>query len=130
MLSNLILIHQWTGYLVSLVVLFAAFVAFGRAKDAREFEPGLYRAAFGLLALQVVVGLVLYGVGGYWDGHGALITYVHPALAILAIGVGQALLGRARKTQMAVDAHRLAGRGLLLSFVLVLGAIGVASWPT
>jgi len=130
LLSNLILIHQWTGYLVSLVVLFAAFVAFGRAKDAREFEPGLYRAAFGLLALQVVVGLVLYGVGGYWDGHGALITYVHPVLAILAIGVGQALLGRARKTQMAVDAHRLAGRGLVLSFLLVLAAIGVASWPT
>lgn len=130
MLSNLILIHQWTGYLVSVIVLLAAFVAFGRAKDAREFEPGLYRAAFGLLALQIVVGLVLYGVGGYWDGHGPLITYVHPVLAILALGVGQALLGRARKTQMAVDAHRLAGRGLMLSFILVLAAIGVASWPT
>ena len=131
MLQNLLVIHQWTGYLVSVVVLVVAFVAFGRARDAREFEPGLYRAAFALLTLQVVLGLVLYGVGGYWEEvHGPLITYVHPLLALLALGVGQMLLGRARRTQMAVDAHRLAGRGLLTSFILVLAAIGVASWPT
>ena len=128
-METLHLVHEWTGYLVTLVVLVAAFVAFGRAKDAREFEPGLYRAAFGLLALQVVLGFVLYGVAGAWDAHWR-IAYLHPALAIVAIGVGQMLLGKARKTQMAVDAHRLAGRGLMLSFILVLAAIGVASWPT
>lgn len=128
-MSTLHLIHEWTGYLVTVVVLVAAVIAFGRAKDAREFEPGLYRAAFGLLALQVLLGLVLYGMGSYWEA-GPLVAYVHPTLAILAIGVGQMLLGKARKTQMAVDAHRLAGRGLLVSFILVVGAVGVASWPT
>jgi len=128
-LETLQAVHEWTGYLVTLVVLVAAFVAFGRAKDAREFEPGLFRAAFGLLALQVLLGLVLYGMGSYWEA-GPLIAYVHPALAILAIGIGQILLGRARKTQMAVDAHRLAGRGLVISFILVAAAVGVASWPT
>lgn len=127
-METLHLVHEWTGYLVTLVVLVAAFVAFGRAKDAREFEPGLYRAAFGLLALQVLLGLVLYGMAGAWDAHWR-IAYLHPVLAILAIGVGQMLLGKARKTQMAVEAHRLAGRGLLVSFVLVVGAVGVASWP-
>jgi heme A synthase len=126
--STLLLVHQWTGYLVAVVILLVAFIAFGRAKDAREFEPGLYRAAFALLTLQVVLGLILYGLDGYWDAP-ALIAYVHPALAILALGMGQMMLGRARKTRMAVDAHRLAGRGLLVAFVLVLGAIGVASWP-
>jgi len=66
-LETLQTVHEWTGYLVALVILVAAFIAFGRAKDAREFEPGLFRAAFGLLALQVVLGLVLYGVAGAWD---------------------------------------------------------------
>lgn len=127
-MSSLLLIHQWTGYVVSVVVLVVAVIAFGRAKDAREFEPGLYRAAYGLLALQVVLGLALYALDGYWDAA-PLIAYVHPLLAIAALGAGQMLLGRARKTQMAVDAHRLAGRGLIVSFVLVLLAIGVASAP-
>jgi hypothetical protein len=127
--STLLVVHQWTGYLVTVLVLLAAIVAFGRAKDAREFEPGLFRAVFALMALQIVLGLILYAVEGYWDAA-PLIAYVHPVLALLAIGVGQMLLGRARKTRMAVDAHRLAGRGLLLSFILVVAAVGVASWPT
>jgi hypothetical protein len=124
--DTLLTVHTWTGYLVSLVVLVAAFSAFGRAKKAEEFTAGPYRGAFALLALQVLLGLVLYGVGGYWDAA-PLIAYVHPVLAIAALGVGQALLGRARKTQMAVDAHRTAGRGLVLSLVLILAAIGTAS---
>lgn len=128
-MSTLLVVHQWTGYLVTVLVLLAAVVAFSRAKDAREFEPGLFRAVFGIMALQILLGLILYGMDGYWDAA-PLIAYVHPALALLAIGVGQMLLGRARKTQMAVDAHRLAGRGLVLSFILVVAAVGVASWPT
>jgi hypothetical protein len=126
-METLLTVHTWTGYVVSLVVLIATVAAFGRAKDGREFEPGLYRAAYGLLALQVVLGIVLYGIDGYWDASSPLIAYVHPVLGIAALGVGQALLGRARKTQMAADAHRTAGRGLVLSFILVLAAIGVAS---
>lgn len=129
MTETLLTVHQFTGYLTSVIVLVTALVAFGRAKNAQEFSVGLYRAVYALLILQVLVGLVLYGVDGYWD-EAPLIAYVHPALAIAALGVGQALLGRARKTQMAVDAHRMAGRGLVLSFVLILAAIGVASVPS
>jgi hypothetical protein len=127
--ETLFTVHQITGYLVSVVVLVSAVVAFGRAKNGQEFSAGLYRAVYALLILQVVVGLVLYGVDGYWDAA-PLIAYVHPVLAIAALGVGQALLGRARRTQMAVDAHRMAGRGLVVSFVLILAAIGVASVPS
>ncbi len=128
-METLYLVHQWTGYVVTLLVLVTAFVAFGRAKDAREFEPGLYRAVFGLLALQILIGLGLYVGQQAWNAD-PLLAYVHPLLAVLAIGVGQMLLGRARKTQLAVDAHRAAGRGLLFSFILVVAAVGVASWPT
>ncbi len=129
MLDTLLQIHTYTGYAVSVVVLVVAFVAFGRAKNAQEFSAGTYRVAYLLLTLQVVVGLVLYGIGGYWDAA-PLIAYVHPVVGIVALGAGQAMLGRARKTQMAVDAHKLAGRGLIVTLVLILASIGVASWPT
>ncbi len=128
MTELLLQIHPWVGYAVSILVLVAALVAFKRAKDGREFEAGLFRVAYILLSLQVLTGIVLYGLGGYWDAA-PLIAYVHPVVGIVALGIGQALLGRARKTQMAADAHRLAGRGLVITLVLILVSIGVASAP-
>lgn len=127
MVATLITIHQYTGYAISVLVLVAALNAFKRAKDGREFDGTFYRVVYVLLSLQVLVGIVLYGVGGYWNADSELIAYVHPILAIVALGVGQVLLGRARKTRMADEAHRIAGRGLVVTLVLVLAAIGVAS---
>jgi hypothetical protein len=57
------------------------------------------------------------------------IALVHPVLAVAALCVGHALLSRAKGTQMAVDAHRTAGRGLLLALLLVLASSGVTSAP-
>ena len=128
MLDLLLSSHRYTGYVVSVLVLVAALMAFKRAKDGREFDAGFFRAIYILLSVQVLLGIVLYGVDGYWDAA-PLIAYVHPVLGIVALGVGQALLGRARKTQMAADAHQLTGRGLVITLVLVLAAIGVASAP-
>jgi hypothetical protein len=125
----LLMVHPWTGYAVSALVLVASLAAFKRAKDGVEFRSGIYRAAYLLLSVQVLLGILLYGLGGYWDAA-PLIAYVHPVLGVLALGVGQALLGRARKTQMAADAHRLAGRGLLITLLLVMLSIGVASIAT
>ena len=121
-------IHRWLGYLVALVVLAAAFVAFSRARDGREFDGSPYRLAMGLLTLQLLIGLALYGIGGYWEGRPE-IAYVHPVLAIVAVGVGHALVGRARKQQPAAEAYRSAGLGLVLALVFVVLAIGVASAP-
>jgi hypothetical protein len=120
-------VHRALGYGISVLVLIVAFVAFGRAKNGQEFTAGLYRGVFGLLSLHVVLGIVLYGIGGYWDASSALTAYVHPALGVVALGAGQAMLGRARRLQMAADAHRAAGRALIVTLVLVLAAIGVVS---
>ncbi len=122
----LVTVHTWTGYLVAVVVVIAALIAFGRARDAREFVAAPFSVAMVLLDIQVLLGLVLYGAGGYWEAA-PLLAYVHPALALVALGAGHASLGRARKEQMAVTAHRAAGVGLLLAFVLVLAAIGVST---
>lgn len=122
-------VHRALGYAISLVVLGTAFVAFGRAKNGQEFTSGLYRGVYGVLALHVLVGIGLYGVVRAWNAD-SLVAYVHPVLGVVALGIGQVLLGRARRTQMAADAHRLAGRGLVLTLVFVLAAIAAVSVPT
>ena len=81
-----------------------------------------------LLDIQVLLGLIQYVLGSYWDDRPE-IAYLHPGLALLALIVGHAMLGRARRLQMAVDAHRTAGRGLLFALVLIVAAIGVATAP-
>ena len=118
--------HRGFGYLVALLLLVAAVMAFGRAKDAREFTKGPYAGTMVALDIQVLLGLVLYGVDGYWEAA-PLIAYVHPLLGLAALGVGHALVGRAAKQQQVVDAHRTAGRGLLIALVLVLIGIVVGT---
>jgi hypothetical protein len=120
-------IHQYTGYTIALVVLVLAVLGFGRAKDAREFVPGPYVIGAVLLDIQVLAGLVLYGMGGYWDHPSALVRYVHPALALLALVAAHAGVKRARRQQMAVDAHRGAARALVLALLLIVAAIGAVS---
>lgn len=121
-------VHPWLGYLVSVVVLGSALIAFRSAKDASEFRPGPYSLAMVLLDIHVTLGIVLYAVGGYWDARPE-VAYLHPVLALVALGIGHALLARAKRTQMAVDAHRTAGRGLIGALLFVLLSIGVASAP-
>lgn len=128
MTATLQAVHPWLGYLVSVVVLGAAMIAFRSAKDASEFRPGPYSLAMVLLDIHVTLGIVLYAVGGYWEARPE-IAYLHPILALAALGVGHALLARAKRTQMAVEAHRTAGRGLLAALLLILISIGVASAP-
>lgn len=128
MSSALQTIHPWIGYLVSIVVLGSAVMAFSRARDSREFNRRPYALAMVALDIQVTIGIVQYAIGGYWDARPE-IAYLHPVLAVLALAAGHALLGRASKVQMAVDAHRTAGRGLLLALLFVLASIGVASAP-
>ena len=121
-------VHPWIGYVTSVVLLVTALVAFKRAKDAREFNAGVFSAALGLLEFQFLLGIVLYAIGRYWEAAPEL-AYIHPALALLAVGLGRSMLGRAKKTQMAVEAHRKAGRALIFALVFTLLAVGVASAP-
>ncbi|MEX2328974.1 MAG: hypothetical protein WD575_04515, partial [Nitriliruptoraceae bacterium] len=80
------------------------------------------------LDIQVLLGIVLYGMGGAWDARPE-IAYLHPLIAIIALGVGHASLKRAKGHQMAVEANRTAARGLVIALLLVFVAIGIASAP-
>lgn len=127
MQTTLATIHEFTGYAVFLVVLGVVFAAFNRARNAQEFAATPFSIAAVLLDLQVLLGIATYGTGRYWEVDEPLIQFVHPIIMLVALGVAHAGLGRARREQMAADAHRLVGRMFSVALVLILAGIGVAS---
>ncbi len=128
MTSVLSFVHEWLGYLVFVATLGAALLAFGRGRDGREFRPGPFVVVVVALDVQVVLGAVQYVLAGAWDARPE-VAYIHPLLAVVALGVAHTALRRARGETMAADANRAAGRGLLTTLLLIVVAIGVASAP-
>lgn len=125
--DTLYTIHRWSGYVVFLLVVLAAFAAFNRARNAQEFEPAVFSVTAILIDIQVLLGLALYGAGRYWEGDAPLVQYVHPAVMLVALVVAHVGLGRARREQMAADAHRLVGRWFVAAIVLLAVGIGIAT---
>lgn len=127
MTDTLFTIHRISGYVVFVVVLIAAFAAFNRARNAQAFEAAVFSVTAVLLDIQVLLGIALYGSGQYWEGDAPLIQYVHPIVMLVALVAAHVGLGRARREQMAADAHRLVGRWFVIATVLVAAGIGLAS---
>lgn len=127
MTDTLFTIHRVSGYAVFVLVLVVSFAAFNRARNAQEFEPGLFSVTAILVDIQVLLGLALYGSGQYWEGDAPLVQYVHPAVMLAALAAAHIGLGRARREQMAADAHRLVGRWFIAAVVLLAAGIGVAT---
>lgn len=126
-MSTLATVHQYLGYALVVVVLVVVPMAYNRAKNAQEFSATPFSLTAVLLDVQVLLGLIVYGVGQYWEGDSALLMYVHPVLMLLALGVAHAGVAGARREQMAADAHRKVGRMLAIALVLVVAGVGVAS---
>lgn len=117
--------HRGLGYLVVLLFLVVIVLAFRRARDAKEFSAGPFVASTILLDVQVLLGLVFYGLEGYWESPDAMVAYVHPALAIGALVVAHATLRKARAEPMAVASHRKAARGFILALLLSAAAVAI-----
>lgn len=126
MYDTLQTIHTWTGYAVFAVVLLVGLWGTSRSKAGREFEATPFSLTMVAVDLQVTLGIILYVVGEGWD-FGAPLAYIHPGVMLLALVVGHIGVARARRERMVDAAHRMAGRALLFTAVLVAIGIGVAS---
>lgn len=119
-------IHPWLGYLVLVVVLAVALLAFSWAKDSRELNRAPFSVAIGLLDLQVVLGIVVYVASQAWRS-GPMMAQIHPLVALLAAITAHVGVRRADRERMVAQAHRKAGRALVLALVLVVAAIVTAT---
>lgn len=115
--------------MAALVVLTAGVVGLIQAREARPFRPRVYVIATIVLDVQVLGGLAIHVLGGYW-GHDSLsVRLVHPALALLALAAAHVGLKRSRRRSRGQDgnvaAHRTAAGGFLLALLAVL--LGIAA---
>jgi hypothetical protein len=110
-----------------MVVLTAGVVGLVQAREARPFAARVYVIATLALDLQVLGGLVLYVLGGYWAHESWLVRLVHPGFALLALVATHIGLKRSRRQKTHAAGHRTAAGGLLLGLVGVLLAIAAIS---
>lgn len=126
MTDTLFEIHRGLGYLTFVVVLVAAVLAFNRAKNGQEFSDGIPKLAVILIDIQLLIGVVFYVIDEQWERE-PVVAIVHPLLMLLAVAIAHVGLARARREQMALDAHRTVGRALAVAMVLVLVGIGLVA---
>lgn len=127
MTDTLISIHRISGYVVLAVVVVAAVYGRSQGRAARPFTATPFAVTVGLVDLQVVLGLIVYGLAEVWQSDDALIAYVHPALALVAVVVAHVAVRRARGHQMVTDAYRVAGSGMWATAFFLAAAAGVAA---
>lgn len=126
MTETLFELHRGFGYVVFVVVAVASVMAFNRAKNGQEFSDTIPKVAVVLIDIQLVVGAVFYVIDEQWDAE-PVVAFVHPLLMLAAVALAHIGLGRARREQMAADAHRIVGRSLAIAMLLVLVGIGLVS---
>lgn len=119
-------VHQLLGYLVALTVLAFAVVGFADRRDSAGGEK-LFAVPAIAIDVQVLGGLLMYWLGGYWQHPSWAVRLLHPLLALSALAVAHVMLARARRHASAVSGRRTAATGLLVALVLVAAAIGVVS---
>lgn len=125
-METLLTVHRWYGYAVFAIALVVAAMAFNRGRNAQEFSATPFSLTMVLVDVQVLLGAIYYVAQQAWEA-GPLVAYVHPALMVVALGIGHAGVGRARREQMVQDAHRKVGRALVLLVILMAAGIGVAT---
>jgi heme A synthase len=119
-------IHEWLGYAVFVLVIVVAVLAWRDARRGSALEAGRASGTMILLDVHVTVGIVLYVLLRTWEqSANPLVAYLHPLLAIAALGVGHAALARARRASNGREANRTIARGFGLAVVLITAAIGV-----
>lgn len=123
----MVLVHSLVRWLVLLAAV-GALVGYARALGRPGFDVlaerlgSVYAAAIGV---QLLIGVVLWLIGGRWGLDDVFLSVIHPLLMLLATGIASAGVARARRTRSA--ATGLAGVGL--SLVLIVLAIPSSAWP-
>lgn len=109
------------------VVLTAGVVGLVQAREARDFLPRVYVVPTLVLDVQVLSGIAIHVLGGYWAHESLLIRLIHPILALLALVAAHVGLKRSRRRDTHVKAHLTAAGGLFLGLAAILLAIAAAS---
>lgn len=114
--------HIWWQYVVLLAVIVSLVFAFRSAMMDSTAET-VYRVTTVIVDIQVALGIVIWLANSGWN-LGFMQGWLHPILALAALGVLHAFVGRARKGHPEV-ANSTVRTGLIIAIVLVVAVIAI-----
>lgn len=118
---------RWVVLIVMTVALVRALIGWLRGGDWTSGDRTLALLATTTIDIQVVLGLLVYGIRQHWQS-GPFLAYVHPAVMIIALIVAHIFSARAKRASTPVAKHRTLAIGLFLTLFLITAAIPSYSW--
>lgn len=131
MQETLVSIHsmwRWVVLLMLIITLVRSVIGWLRGDDWDKNARLLATLTVSAIDIQVLGGLLVYGVGKHWTGSENFIAYIHPLVMILALVVAHVVNTMVKRQPTDVAKYRLLAIGLLIVFLMVGGAIPTASW--
>ena len=129
MADALVTIHSIWRWLVLAALVIAVVYGLTRRSGAAPLEKRTaqpFTLALISLDIQVLIGLVLWVAARGWELE-VFQAWIHPIGMLIALGVGHAVVGRAKKSE-GTTPYRTAALGILATLVLVGGTIPSDGW--
>jgi hypothetical protein len=119
---------EWRWLVLAALVVALGFGAYRwqRPQPFSGRNARVFSLAMVALDIQILVGIIVWIAGRGWE-LGAFRAWIHPAGMLIALGVGHALVGRAKKSEGA-NAYRFATLGVLLTLAIVAATIPRDAW--
>jgi hypothetical protein len=121
-MDTLVSIHSLLRWIVLLTAVAALLVAlaswFGSAPERAARQTMLAYAI--ALDVQVLLGIVVYALGNYWQSPLRQFRLEHPIMMLLALIVAHVAAARARRSPSPITAARTRAIGAAISLIVVL----------
>lgn len=118
---------RWVVLIVVTVALVRGLIGWLRGGDWTSGDRTLALLATTAIDIQVLIGLLVYGMRQHWQS-GPFLAYVHPTVMIIALIVAHIFSARAKRATTPVAKHRTLAIGLLVTMFLITAAIPSYSW--
>ena len=122
-MDTLVSVHgvlRWVVLLAGVVALVVALAGWlGSTASERATRQAMLFYAVSL-DLQVLLGIVIWVLGNYWQSEIRQFKFEHPLMMLLALIVAHVAAARARRAQGPIAAARGRAIGTALSLLLVL----------
>lgn len=118
---------RWVVLIVVVVAFVRGLIGWLRGGGWTSGDRILALLAITAIDIQVVLGLLAYGIGKHWQSD-AFIAYIHPAVMIIALAIAHIFSARAKRATIPVIKHRTLAIGLFLTLFLITAAIPAYSW--
>jgi hypothetical protein len=119
---------RWVVLIVVIVALIRGIVGWARGGPWTGGDRTLGLLTTSAIDIQVVLGLLLYGLGQYWTTPGSFIKYIHPLIMLVALAIIHIANVRVKRLDSPIARHRTTTVALVVALLLITAAIPPYAW--